>query len=126
MSPADIGNLVGRGLVGFYFLWATGFNLRSREEHLGHFRSLGLPWPALWFPIGMALQGCGALLLLYDPTAVIGGSLLILFTLSADLLYHRFWLIEDPQERITQKLYLYEHMALCGGLLGLLSFHLPR
>jgi putative oxidoreductase len=123
MLSSEMFNLAGRVLVAGYFLWATAFNLKGREVHQMHFSSLGLPLAMLWHPLGLALQCSGAILLLIDRTAVWGGFMLIGFTLCADMLYHRFWSIDDPQERTHQKLCLYEHLELCGGMLGLLAAH---
>lgn len=123
MVSGEMLNLVGRVLVAGYFLWATLFNLKTREEHRLHFANLGLPLSAMWHPAGLAIQCTGAVLLLIDQTAVWGGFMLIGFTLCADMLYHRFWCITDAAERTTQKLCLYEHLALCGGMLGLLAPH---
>ena len=61
----------------------------------------------------------GSVLLLYTPTAMIGALMLILFTLTADALFHRFWTYADPHEAVIHKFFLIEHIALCGGILGL-------
>jgi putative oxidoreductase len=104
-----------------YFVWATFFNLHSRREHAAHFSSIGLPMPNTAFALGMTWQFAGGALLLFTPTAALGGVFLIAFTLMADVVYHRFWEISDPDERTRQKLIVYEHFAFCGGLIGLVA-----
>ena len=66
-----------------------------------------------------ALAAAGGLLFLYTPVVWLGAVLLIGFTLAADAMFHRFWTYADPGEAVLHKFFLYEHMALCGGILGL-------
>jgi uncharacterized membrane protein YphA (DoxX/SURF4 family) len=121
MNTPDIINLIGRVLVAAYFLWATWFNIQAREHHLAEFRRIGWSIGQPTLLIGLVLQAVGSVLLVYTPTAVVGGAMLIVFTLAADALFHRFWTYPDPEAQIIHKFFLYEHLALVGGILGLIS-----
>lgn len=119
MTSPEILNLIGRLCVAGYFLWSVPFNLGARGHHLAEFRRIGVPGGPVLFAGGIALSLLGSVLLLYTPTAMIGALMLILFTLTADALFHRFWTYADPHEAVIHKFFLIEHIALCGGILGL-------
>lgn len=112
-------NLLGRLGVAFYFLWAVWFNIGGREHHYAEFRRIGLPYGTVFFWAGNALALVGGLLLLYSPTAAYGAAMLVVFTLAADALFHRYWTYSDPGEALMHKFFLFEHAALIGGLFGL-------
>ncbi|MFY9240546.1 MAG: DoxX family protein [Roseovarius sp.] len=119
MEFPDILNLIGRLAVAFYFLWAVTFNIQAKGHHLAEFKRIGAPAGELLFWGGIALSVVGAALLIYTPTAWIGAALLIVFTLSADAMFHRYWTYKDPGEIVMHKFFLFEHVALVGGMIGL-------
>lgn len=121
MTTPEILNLIGRAGVAFYFLWSVPFNIAARDHHLAEFRRIGAPAGSLLFLVGILMALAGSLAFLYTPTAVIGGAMLIVFTVAADGLFHRYWTYADPGEQVIHKFFLFEHVALCGGILGLMA-----
>lgn len=121
---ADTLNLIGRMCVVFYFLWATWFNFKAWNHHISEFKRVGVALAGPALAIGLVMQLVGSILLLVPGMVVIGGVILIVFTAGADLLFHRFWTYTDPNEQVLHKFFLFEHIALIGGLLGLMSMHL--
>ncbi|RVD30597.1 DoxX family membrane protein [Mesorhizobium sp. M4A.F.Ca.ET.020.02.1.1] len=119
MTLPDWLNLLGRLGVALYFLWSVWFNIGAREHHYAEFRRIGMPNGELFFWLGVALALAGSLLLLHGATVPYGAAMLILFTLAADALFHRYWTYSDPGEAVMHKFFLFEHAALVGGLLGL-------
>lgn len=119
MTVPDALNLIGRAGVAFYFLWSVRFNIAARAHHLAEFRRIGAPAGPLLFWTGIAMAAVGSLLFLLTPTAPVGAALLIAFTLAADAMFHRYWTYSDPGEVVMHKFFLFEHVALCGGILGL-------
>lgn len=124
MTNAEAINLAGRIMVAFYFLWAAWFNIRTRDQQLAELERIGIPMPGAALIVGLILQLGGSLLLLYPHTVLIGGAMLILFLIAADIMFHRFWTYADPAERTNHRFFLYEHVALIGGILGLIGSHL--
>ena len=124
MSTPETLNLIGRICVAFYFLWATQFNLRAWQHHIAELERIGVPFATPVLAIGLAMQALGSVLLLAGPTLLWGGCILIVFTATADALFHRFWTYPDPAEQVMHKFFLCEHVALIGGLLGLMAAHL--
>jgi putative oxidoreductase len=121
VSAPEVLNLIGRLAVAFYFLWSVPFNIGAKGHHLSEFARIGVPAGSLLFWAGIGLALLGSLLFLYTPTAVVGGALLILFTVAADAMFHRYWTYPDPGEQVIHKFFLFEHVALCGGILGLMA-----
>jgi putative oxidoreductase len=113
----------GRLLIVACFL-ATGLcNLtRARiADHIERMVASGTPAPAAVFWIGLALQFTGCALLLFDWHADIGVYCLIVFTVAATAIFHRFWSMPDPAKRNTSRIILLGNIGILGGLLLLLG-----
>jgi uncharacterized membrane protein YphA (DoxX/SURF4 family) len=76
--------------------------------------------PALAFWIGIALQFAGCALILFDWHAEVGVYCLILFTVTATAIFHRFWRM-DPAKGNVSRIILLGNTAILGGLLLLLG-----
>ena len=115
-SPLD---LLGRYLIAGFFLVAGIANLtRARiEDHIVRMRSFGTPMPAVAFWAGIALQFLGCALVLSGWRADIGALCLIVFTVAATAIFHRFWQKPDPLQRNISRITLLSNTALVGGLL---------
>jgi len=113
----------GRLLIVAGFL-ATGLcNLtRARiKDHIERMAASRTPFPAAVFWIGIALQFTGCALLIADWHAAIGAGCLILFTVAATAIFHRFWSMQDPAKRNVSRIILLGNTAILGGLLLLLE-----
>lgn len=117
-------NLIGRVFVAAYFIWATWFNYKAWNHHVAEFKRIGISQGSAALTVGLVAQLAGSVLLLWPGHIVLGGVLLIGFTAGADLLFHRFWTYSDPHEQVIHKFFLFEHVALMGGILGLIAPHL--
>ena len=113
----------GRLLIVGFFLVAGVFNLGPARvrDHIDRMAGFGVPLPAAVFWFGMALKFTGCALLLTGWHAEIGAWCLIVFTVVANALFHRFWTVQDPARRNTLRLMLLNGVAITGGLLLLLQ-----
>ena len=113
----------GRLLIVGFFLAAGVFNLAPAriKDHIDRLAGFGVPLPAAAFWFGLALQFTGCALLITGWHAEIGAWCLIVFTVVANALFHRFWTVQDPARRNTLRLMLLNGMAITGGLLLLLQ-----
>ncbi len=113
----------GRLLVVGFFLVAGVFNLAPAriKDHIDRLAGFGVPLPAAAFWFGLALQFTGCALLITGWHAEIGAWCLIVFTVVANALFHRFWTVQDPARRNTLRLMLLNGIAITGGLLLLLQ-----
>jgi uncharacterized membrane protein YphA (DoxX/SURF4 family) len=115
--------IAGRLLIVGVFVAAGLYNLSRQQvrEHIEALASFGVPFPAAAFWAGLALQFTGCALLLADWHPEIGAACLIVFTLVANALFHRFWRVEDPARRNVRRLLLLNGIAILGGLLLMLE-----
>jgi putative oxidoreductase len=113
----------GRLLIVFFFLVTGVSNLtRARiEDHVDRMVAAGTPFPRPVFWVGIALQFAGCALLLANWHPDYGVYCLIVFTVLATLIFHRFWHKPDPVQRNASRLSLLANVAILGGLLLLLQ-----
>ena len=120
----DAGWLAGTGrlLIVFSFVVAGLFNLTrpAIDMHIKRLAGFHIPFPRLAFWIGIALQFTGCALILIGWHADIGVIFLIVFTVAATAIYHRFWSNKDPMQRTISRITLIGNTAIVGGLLLLL------
>ena len=120
----DIAFLIGRILVGGFFLIA-GFNHFARLNMMaGYARMKGTPAPTL--AVGgtgvLLLLGGASLLLGFHPT--IGVILLAIFLLPISFMIHNFWAIQDPQAKMGELARFQKNIAIVGLLL--MTLLIPR
>ena len=110
-------------IIVFFFLAAGLYNVQpaKSKDHIERIAALGWPLPAAAFWFGMALKFTGCALILAGWHAEFGVWCLIVFTVVANLMFHRFWRVADPARRHTLRLLLLNGIAIAGGLLLLLQ-----
>jgi len=115
--------LAGRLLIVGFFVVAGLYNLAAERvrEHIERLAEFGVPFPAAAFWAGLALQFTGCALLLADWHPELGAWCLIVFTVAANALFHRFWTVQDPARRNVRRLLLLNGIAILGGLLLILE-----
>ena len=113
----------GRWLIVLYFAtaWVFNCNRAAFEDHVRRMVAFGTPFPGFVFCTGMAMQVTGCVLLALDWHADVGAWLLIVFTVLATAIFHRFWRMDDPQKRLFSRLNLLSNIGIVGGLLLLLG-----
>ncbi|HZQ73768.1 MAG TPA: DoxX family protein [Burkholderiales bacterium] len=108
----------GQLLLAFAFLASgvrnLGWMFRQHEERM---RALGVPWARGVLIVGFVLQFGGAALLALDYRRALGAWLLVLFTLAASAIFHRWWRIQDPLLRHLHIGNLLVNAGVVGGLL---------
>lgn len=117
--------LLGRILLGGYFIKAGIQHFIGWKGMLGYTASKGIPMPAFSLTIGsllLILGGAGILLGALIPWAV-GG--LVLFLVVASVMVHAFWKDADPGARMGNEINFWKNIALIGALLMLLSIATP-
>ena len=109
-------------IVGFFVVAGLGNLTRARiQDHIVRMAAAGIPLPTAAFWSGIALQFIGCALVLAGWHADVGVACLIVFTIAANAIFHRFWTATDPVRRNTQRLMLLNGTAILGGLLLLLQ-----
>lgn len=124
MIAAESGlDTAGRLLIVACFLVTGVSNLtRARiDDHVERMAAFGTPFPVAAFWLGIALQLTGCALLATGWHADIGAWCLIVFTVAATAIFHRFWRMQDPLRRNLSRLMLLNNTGVLGGLLLLLG-----
>ena len=116
-------DIVGDQLIVAFFLIAGISNLTKARivDHIERMRAFGTPAPAALFWVGIALQFAGCALIELDWHPALGVVLLIVFTIAATAIFHRFWQKSDPLQRNISRITLLGNTAILGGLLLLLE-----
>jgi uncharacterized membrane protein YphA (DoxX/SURF4 family) len=91
------------------------------KDHIDRMAAFGTPMPTVAFWFGIALQFAGCALLATGWHADIGAWCLIVFTVAATAIFHRFWIMQDPMRRNLSRLMLLNNTGVLGGLLLLLA-----
>jgi putative oxidoreductase len=116
-------DIAGQHLIVAFFLITGVSNLTKARiaDHIERMRAFGTPAPAALFWLGIALQltGCALIELGWHPAVGVG--CLIVFTIAATAIFHRFWRKHDPAQRNFSRLTLLGNAAILGGLLLLLE-----
>jgi putative oxidoreductase len=109
---------VGQMLLAFAFL-ATGMRNAGWkfQQHLERMVAYGVPQAKLVLLAGFALNFAGATFLVLDMFRTLGAALLIVFTVAASAIFHRWWLVSDP---LLRHLHIGNLLVNCGVVGGLL------
>ena len=113
----------GQHLMVLFFVVAGLSNLTKARiaDHIYRMRAYGTPFPAALFWLGIALQFAGCAMIELGRHPAIGVGCLIVFTVAATAIFHRFWQKSDPVQRNFSRLTLLGNTAIVGGLLLLLE-----
>jgi putative oxidoreductase len=120
---ASLLDTAGRLLIVGFFLAAGLCNLTPAriKDHIDRMAAFHTPLPAAAFWTGIVLQFTGCALLLTGWHAAIGTGFLIVFTIAATAIFHRFWQMTDPQRRNASRVMFLNNTGLLGGLVLLLE-----
>jgi uncharacterized membrane protein YphA (DoxX/SURF4 family) len=116
--------IVGRVLLGGYFIMMAFNHFKDSEAMAGYAKSKNVPMPKVAVTgtgILMALGGLGIVLGAFPQLAIF---LLILFFLPTTFMMHDFWNAEG-QEKQMEMINFTKNLALVGALLMLLALSTP-
>ena len=113
--------IAGQLLNAFLFLGTGLINATTKvQQHVDRMAAQGIPRAALVLWVGFAMQFIGGLSIAFDCRTDIGAPILILFTILATAIFHRFWELEDPLRRHLHLSFIFSNCAIVGGLLLLI------
>jgi putative oxidoreductase len=120
---ASLLDTAGRLLIVGFFLAAGLCNLTPAriKDHIDRMAAFHTPFPAAAFWTGIVLQFTGCALLLAGWHADLGAVFLIVFTIAATAIFHRFWQMTEPQRRNPSRVMFLNNTGLLGGLVLLLE-----
>ena len=110
--------ILGHAMIAFLFIFRCFTAMPRFAEHAGRLAKKNVPFPEISLAIGFGMMLVGGVSVLLDIYSAIGASVLILFTLLANLLYHDFWNHKDDPVERNRSLYVFcNNTAVMGGLL---------
>lgn len=121
----DIIFLIGRILLGGYFLMSAYNHFKGLEGMTGYAASKNVPMPQVAVIVTGALLGLGGLGILLGIFPQLAILLLILFLLPTTFMMHDFWNAEEGQEKQAEQINFTKNIALIGALLMLLALSTP-
>lgn len=117
--------LLGRILLGGYFLHSGYAHFKNLSKMAGYAKSMGVPAPKLAVGGTGVLLLAGGLSILTGAYTNVGIGCLVLFFLGVTTKMHAFWKIQDPQQMWMQKMLFLRNVALLGAVLMLLAIPIP-
>ena len=117
--------LLGRILLGGYFIMSGLNHFQHLEMMAGYAQSKGVPKPkeaVMLTGAMMLLGGLGILLGVYIQLSIF---LLAAFLLGVSFKMHVYWKITDQMAKMGEEINFKKNMALLGALLILLAIPLP-
>lgn len=114
--------LVGRVVFGAFFVAVAGWGHLTRGTMMvGYAKATGFPAPFLasW-PAGLWLVA-GGLSVALGIWPDIGALMLGIFVVPAALWFHRFWAVEDPDQKQAQTMLFYRNVIIFGTALMLFA-----
>jgi putative oxidoreductase len=108
--------ILGHAMIAFLFLYRGIAAIARFQHHRARLESRAIPLAGFVLSCGLGLMLVGGTLVLLDILTVAGASMLIVFTIAANVLYHDFWSIDEPAKRRQQRNSFYNNVAVMGGL----------
>ena len=111
-------HIAGQLLLAFLFI-ATGIlNAATKfQQHLDRMIAAGVPLARPALIAGCAFQLTGGAMLALDYRTDVAAAMLIVFTVAATAIFHRYWQIEDPLRRHLALSFVFNNVGIVGGLL---------
>lgn len=117
-TPLEI---AGQLMIATLFLGTLLLNAATKEQqHVDRMAAMNIPLPRITLWAGFALQAAGGVMVAIDWHAGLGAILLIVFTVLASAIFHRFWTMEDPLRRHLHLSFVFSNIAVIGALLLLI------
>lgn len=117
--------LIGRILLGGFFLKSGIDHLRNRKMMAGYVASKGVPKPELAVSLSAVPLIIGGTSMLLGIKPKIGALAVLGFLAGVSPVMHDFWKNEDPAERQNNKISFAKNIALAGAALALMGVEEP-
>ncbi|MDD2860927.1 MAG: DoxX family protein [Acidiphilium sp.] len=119
-GATDIGIALGRIALALVFLQAGWSKLSGWPGIVHLLTRLHAPYPTLGGIIAIGCELLGGAMVALGFRARLGALVLIAFTIGANWLTHRFWLMQGATKSAAEIQFLLD-LSICGGLLILAS-----
>jgi len=115
----DLALLVGRVAFAVLFLPSGFQKLMNLQAFMYNIDGRGVPFAPVLAPLGAGLEFLGGLALLLGVQVRFASILLLLFTVAATLVAHRFWEYAPGAAHNMQQINFFKNVAIVGGFVFL-------
>ena len=116
--------LVGRVLLGWIFVQSGWRKLMDMEAFITtsptSLVKRGVPGASFWGWIGAPLEFVGGLLILIGCATRYAAFAILIFTIAATLIGHRYWEFTNPAEYRAQHTQFFKNVSMMGGTMVLI------
>jgi putative oxidoreductase len=122
-DAAGIVVLIGRILFALQFIYSGfGFHFPASRGAEDYARGVGWPIPGIaGWPTGLWI-GIGGLSIALGIWPDVGALMIALFVTVAALWFHRFWAMDDPQQKMMQNQLFFRNVMALGAAVALFGF----
>jgi uncharacterized membrane protein YphA (DoxX/SURF4 family) len=117
--------LLGRIILGGFFIYSGVNHFIGFETMTQYAKMKGVPFPAIAQGMTGLMLLLGGLSIMFGIYPFVGIILLVAFLLPVSLMMHNFWKLEEPQQRMADKINFMKNMALLGAILMLFAIPSP-
>ena len=117
-TASDLALLLGRIAIACLFVPAGLRKLMDLGAFTASLQKQGVPYPDVMAPIGAGVECLAGIAVAVGFQTRLAAVLLVLFTVIATMIAHRFWEFEG-QARQMQQGQFFKNVAIFGGLLAL-------
>ena len=115
----DISILIGRSLLGLYFLGPGIAKIFNYSNYLAVMQQNEVPLTLLALPAVILIQVIGGVMLVLNQNVKVFAWALFLTTLVINFYIHDFWTLEDGMVKAHETQNFVKNLAICAGLLVL-------
>ncbi len=115
-TAQDVILLLGRLALAAIFVYGSFNKLTHMDAFTASLAGQGVPMPEVLAVAGVAVEGVGAIGVVFGFKTQYAAFLLAAFTVAATLIAHHFWTLEDAA-RAMQTVHFMKNVAIVGGFL---------
>ena len=117
----DIAILVGRSLLGLYFLGPGIAKVFDYTNYVALMQANEVPLTLVALPIVILIQVIGGVMLILNQNIKVFAWALFLTTMVINFYIHDFWTLEEGMVKAHETQNFVKNLAICAGLLVLAS-----
>ena len=117
----NISILVGRSLLGLYFLGPGIAKIYNYSNYVAVMQQNEVPLTMLALPAVILIQVIGGVMLILNQNVKVFAWALFLTTMVINIYIHDFWTLEDGIGKAHETQNFAKNLAICAGLLVLAS-----
>jgi putative oxidoreductase len=117
-TASDLALLLARIALSVLFIPGGLRKLMDLGSFTAGLQKQGVPYADVLAPLGAGIEFLGGIAVLIGFQTRLAAVLMILFTIAATLIAHRFWEFEGPARQMQQGQF-FKNLAIVGGFLAL-------